>query len=241
MTIKLLDQWIVQNVAKKYEPEVNPDPEPSSSDSSESLSSDSRARKNKFTKKKNSRKHQKDESSDPSSSNDSDSSDDSHYRRKQCKDKKHREKDPMRLCANFTEKLLTTAYKSKIIRFNMGEDPLQHRIYFLTCIDSLDMIFSQYRETYEFLLDYPKIGGDDVIEDYAKRAIRNILHANIDLHSIRLIAEFPKDGIKCIEKLKSRCANMTFADKSRYERAFQQVTHKGGESAIKYIKRFQNA
>ena len=34
---------------------------------------------------------------------------------------------------------------------------------------------------------------------------------------------------------------MTFADKSRYDRTFQQVQHKGGESAINYIKRFQNA
>ena len=34
---------------------------------------------------------------------------------------------------------------------------------------------------------------------------------------------------------------MTFADKSRYDRIFQQVTHKGGESDINYIKRFQNA
>ena len=34
---------------------------------------------------------------------------------------------------------------------------------------------------------------------------------------------------------------MTFADKSRYDRTFQQVTHKGGESEINYIKRFQNA
>ena len=34
---------------------------------------------------------------------------------------------------------------------------------------------------------------------------------------------------------------MTFSDKSRYYRTFQQVTHKGGESVIKYIKRFQNA
>ena len=34
---------------------------------------------------------------------------------------------------------------------------------------------------------------------------------------------------------------MTFADKSRYDRTFQQVTHKGVESAINYIKRFQNA
>ena len=103
------------------------------------------------------------------------------------------------------------------------------------------MIFSQYRETCEVLLDYPKIGGDDVIEDYAKKAIRNILHANIDVHSRRLIADFPKYGIKCIEKLQSHCANITFANKSRYDRNFQQVTHKGGGSAINYIKRFQNA
>ena len=67
------------------------------------------------------------------------------------------------------------------------------------------------------------------------------MHANIDVHSRRLIAEFPKGVIKCIEKLQSHYANMTFADKSRYYRTFQQVTHKGGESAINYIKRFQNA
>ena len=34
---------------------------------------------------------------------------------------------------------------------------------------------------------------------------------------------------------------MTFSDKSRYDRTFQQVTHKGGVSAINYIKRFHNA
>ena len=67
-----------------------------------------------------------------------------------------------------------------------------------------------------------------------RKAIRNLLHANIDVHSKRLIAEFPKDGIKCIEELQSHCADMTFADKSRYDRTFQQVTHKGGEYAINY-------
>ena len=72
-------------------------------------------------------------------------------------------------------------------------------------------------------------------------AIRNLLHDNSCVRSRRLIAEFPEDGIKCMEKLQSRCANMTCADKSRYDRTFQQVTHKGGESAINYIKRFQNA
>ena len=81
--------------------------------------------------------------------------------------KKHRKKDPIRVCATLTAKLLTKVYKSNIIRFKMGEDPLKRRIYFLTIIDSLDMIFSQYIETCEFLLDYPKIGGDDV-KDYAK-------------------------------------------------------------------------
>ena len=100
----------------------------------------------------------------------------------------------------------------------MDEDPLQRRIYFLTFINSLDMIFSQYIETCEVLLDYLKIVGDDVIEDYAKKAIRNLFNANIDVHSRRLIAEFPKYGIKCIEKLQSNCANMTFSDKSRHDR-----------------------
>ena len=94
------------------------------------------------------------------------------------------------------------------------------------------MIFSQYRETCEVLLDDPKIGEDDVIEDYAKKAIRNLLHANIDVNSRRLIAEFPKYGIKYIEKLQSHYAHMTFDDKSIYDRTFQQVTHTGGESAI---------
>ena len=51
----------------------------------------------------------------------------------------------------------------------MDEDPLHLRISLLIFIDSLGMIFSQYRETCEVLLDYPKIGGDYVIEDYAKR------------------------------------------------------------------------
>ena len=146
---------------------MNLDPDPSSSDSSDLSSSDSAPKNKKNKKKKNHRKHRKDDSSDPSSSDDSDSSKDSHYRRKHSKDKKHRDKDPIRLCATLTAKLLTTAYKSKIIRFKMDEDPLQRRIYFLTFIDSLDMIFSQYRETCEVLLYYPKIGGDNV-KDYLR-------------------------------------------------------------------------
>ena len=79
------------------------------------------------------------------------------------------------------------------------------------------------------------------IKEYEKMAIRNLLPENSCVHSRRLIAGFPEDGIKCMEKLQSHCANMTFADKSRYDRTFQQVTHKTGESDINYIKRFQNA
>ena len=109
----------------------------------------------------------------------------------------------------------------------MDEDPLQRRTYFLTFIDSLNMIFSQYRETFEVLIDYPKIRGGGV-KDYAKQAIRNLLHVNSCVHRRRSIAKFPEDGIKCLEKLQSHCANMTFADKSRYYRSFQQVTQKGG-------------
>ena len=127
-----------------------------------------------------------------------------------------------------------------MIRFKLDEDPLQRWIYFLTFIDSLNMVFSQYIETYEVLRDYPKQEGGN-LKEYAKMAIRNLLHANSCVHSRILIAEFPDDGIKCMENLQSHCANMTFADKSRYDRIFQQVTHKGGESAINYIKIFQNA
>ena len=67
------------------------------------------------------------------------------------------------------------------------------------------------------------------------------MRVNIDVHRKRLTVEFPKDGIKCTEKLQSHCANMTFSDKSRYDRTFQQVAHKGGESEFNYINRFQNA
>ena len=54
------------------------------------------------------------------------------------------------------------------------------------------------------------------------------MHANSDVHSRILIAGFPGDGIKFIEKLQSHCDNMTFFDKSRNGRIFQQVIHKGG-------------
>ena len=84
--------------------------------------------------------------------------------------KSHRKNYLIKLCARLTEKLLTTAYKSNIIRFKMDEDTLHRRIYFLTFVESLDIIFSKYTETCEVIIDYPKIGGDD-IEDYEKRSL----------------------------------------------------------------------
>ena len=62
------------------------------------------------------------------------------------------------------------------------------------------MVFSQYRETYEVLRDYPKLEGGN-IKDYAEMAIRNLLYDNSCVHSRRLIADFPDDGIRCIQKL----------------------------------------
>ena len=96
------------------------------------------------------------------------------------------------------------------------------------------MIFSQYTETCEVLIGYPRIGGGG-IKGFVKKAIMNILHANIDVQSRRLMDEFPVDVIKCIKKFQSHFANMTFADKSIYDSIFQQVTHKGGESAREFL------
>ena len=56
----------------------------------------------------------------------------------------------------------------------MDEYQLQRQIYFLTVVESLEMIFSQFTETSEVIIDDVKIGGDDDIEDYAKKAVGNI-------------------------------------------------------------------
>ena len=131
---------------EKHGPKVNSYPDPPPSDLSDlSSSSDSEHKRKKSKNKKKRRKHRKYDSSDPSSIDDSDYSDlseDGHYRRLRRKNKKHQEKDPIRLCATLTAKLLMTAFKSKMIRFKLDEDPLQRRIYFLTFIDSLNMVFT---------------------------------------------------------------------------------------------------
>ena len=73
----------------------------------------------------------------------------------------------MKLCTRLTKKFLTTPYKSNITRFKMDEDPLQRQKYFLTFVESQDMVYLQCTETCEVLLDYPRIGGKN-IEGFAK-------------------------------------------------------------------------
>ena len=62
------------------------------------------------------------------------------------------------------------------------------------------MIFSRCKESCEVFLDYPTKGGED-IKYFVKKAIRNLLHENIDVHSRKLVAEFRGDGVKFISKL----------------------------------------
>ena len=220
---------------RKGKAHVPADPE-SESSSSDSLSKKSdflddsncsESKINKCDKKKKSWKHSKQDSLESLLSN-SDSSDNSDYRSNIRKNKKsNRKNDPIKLRTKLKAKLLMAAYKSNIIKFKLGEYSPQRWIYFLTFVDSLDMIVSQYRETCEVLLDYPKIGGENS-KYFVKKAIRNLLHDNIDVHIIRLIAGFSGDGIKCVAKLQSHCANITFAGKSRYERIFNKSHIKEG-------------
>ena len=60
------------------------------------------------------------------------------------------------------------------------------------------------------------------------------------MHSRIFIDDYPGYGVKCIKKVQSHCANMTFSEKSRYDRIFQKVRHKEGELSMNYIKIFQN-
>ena len=45
--------------------------------------------------------------------------------------------DPIKKCANLTAKIITFTYKSKVVRFKLDEDPLQHRFYLLSFMNSL--------------------------------------------------------------------------------------------------------
>ena len=124
-----------------------PESDPSSSDLSLSESDyydDSNYSKYKSKgcdKNKKGQKHTTQDSSESLLSN-PDSSDESEYIHKRRKNKKsHRKKDTIKLCARLKAKLLTPAYKSKIIVFKPDEDPLKHQIYFITFVESPQIIF----------------------------------------------------------------------------------------------------
>ena len=88
-------------------------------------------------------------------------------------------------------------------------------------------------------MDYPSTRGGGLIY-YAKKATCYILFAYIDANSQRLTNEYPGDGVQAISRLQSQFSDMIFYDKSRYNRLFQQVIHKGGVLEINYIKIFHN-
>ena len=75
---------------------------------------------------------------------------------------------------------------------------------------------------------------------YYKQVTWNLFHLFIYVHSQRLINEYPGYVVQDITTLQYQCANMTFSNRIRYNRLLQKVFHKGVDSAINYIDRFQN-
>ena len=90
------------------------------------------------------------------------------------------------------------------------------------------------------LIDYSSIRGGE-ISDYAKKSTWKLLREYIDSHCKIWIYECPGDGVQDIPILKYQYANMNFAEHIIYSSIFQQVLHKCGDSAIIYIKIFQNS
>ena len=90
------------------------------------------------------------------------------------------------------------------------------------------------------LMEQPFIQGEG-IPDETKQATCNLLNAYIDENSQKLIHEYPWYCLEAIAILKYQCTNIHFSDSSRYNRQFDKVVHKVGESEINYIKIFQNA
>ena len=88
----------------------------------------------------------------------------------------------MKKRAKLIAKLLTAAYKSKVVRFKLDKDPLNFRVYFLSLLNSLKIALSKFSETYMLIADYPFIRGEE-IPDYAKKATCNLLHVYIYAHS----------------------------------------------------------
>ena len=131
----------------------------------------------------------------------SDSSDDEYYKRisyaKKNKNKRQSKmsfNDPIKNCAKLTAKQLTAAYKSKVVKFKLVEDPQQCRVYLLSFISSFKCLLSKFNETYMLLMDYPSIRGED-LPGYAKNTTCNLLHAYIDSQSQISIDKYIGNGL----------------------------------------------
>ena len=97
-----------------------------------------------------------------SSSDSSDSTDNEYYKRirhaKNYKNKlrsKTRFNDTIRKCAKLTSKLLKAVQKSRVIKFKLDDDPLQHRVYFISFTNSLKNYLSQFKDTFMLPIEYP--------------------------------------------------------------------------------------
>ena len=75
-----------------------------------------------------------------------DSSDKRRRRKNKNKYRKLKKIFPIKLCLKLTANLLMTVYKSKVLKFKLDEGPLHCRIFFLTLIESLEMIFNNTRK-----------------------------------------------------------------------------------------------
>ena len=62
-------------------------------------------------------------------------------------------------------------------------------------------------------MEYTSIRGEN-LPYYYKQATWNLLHAYIDVHTQRLIDEYPGYGLQAIQILQSQCANMTFSERA---------------------------
>ena len=54
--------------------------------------------------------------------------------------------DPIKKCAKLTAKLPTDAYKLRVVKFKLDENPLQHRVYFLYFDHFLFKNVTKYKE-----------------------------------------------------------------------------------------------
>ena len=79
------------------------------------------------------------------------------------------------------------------------------------------------------LMDYSSIRGGN-LPDYSKQATCNLSHACIDANRQTLIYKYTGDGLQAIMILQPQCENKTFSEKISYNRLFQKVVHKEGES-----------